>query len=140
MGIFDKIKNAIWGSSEPQNPNSQVDTSAGPIAASAATIATIQSVAPAPAIFASAERIVDIESVLDAAVIKKGQKLNWRTSIVDLMKSLNLDSSFSNRKQLASELGYDGNMKNSSKMNVWLHKQVLLRLKDSGGKLPPEFH
>jgi hypothetical protein len=81
---------------------------------------------------------VDVAAILDAAVKKKRQKLKWRTSIVDLMKALDLDSSLPSRKELARELGYDGEMKSSAKMNVWLHKQVIQKLKDNGGKIPPD--
>ena len=67
-----------------------------------------------------------------------GQKLNWKTSIVDLMKALGLDSSLSNRKELAQELGYTGDMNDSAAMNVWLHKQVIAKLKANGGKVPAD--
>jgi hypothetical protein len=67
---------------------------------------------------------------------KKGQKLDWRKSIVDLMKLLDLDSSLSARKELAQELGYTGDMKDSARMNVWLHKQVMQKLAENGGKVP----
>ncbi|MEH0056826.1 DUF3597 domain-containing protein [Brucella abortus] len=67
---------------------------------------------------------------------KSGQALNWKTSIVDLIKALGLDSSLQHRKELAQELGYTGDINDSATMNVWLHKQVIQKLKDSGGKLP----
>ncbi len=75
-------------------------------------------------------------TILDAAVAKSGQKLNWKTSIVDLMKALGLDSSLEHRKELAKELGYTGDTGDSATMNVWLHKQVIQKLKDNGGKVP----
>jgi hypothetical protein len=82
---------------------------------------------------------VDVAPILDkAAAAHKGEKLEWRTSIVDLMKSLNIDSSLAARKELAKELGYTGDTNDSASMNVWLHKQVMSRLAASGGKLPPE--
>lgn len=77
-------------------------------------------------------------AILDAAVKGSGQKLNWRTSIVDLMKALGLDSSLSARKELADELGYTGDKGDSAKMNIWLHKQVIQKLKDNGGKVPAD--
>jgi hypothetical protein len=76
--------------------------------------------------------VVDIETVLDSAAQKKSEKLNWRSSIVDLMKSL------SNRKELAKELGYSGDTNDSAAMNIWLHKQVMVRLAQNGGKVPGE--
>jgi hypothetical protein len=79
---------------------------------------------------------VDVAAVLDALAKKNKQKLNWRTSIVDLMKLLDLDSSQTARKKLAEELHYSGDMKDSAKMNVWLHKQVMIKLAANGGKVP----
>ena len=72
------------------------------------------------------------------AVKAKGEKLEWRTSIVDLMKALDIDSSFAARKELAKELGYTGDSNDSASMNIWLHKQVMTKLAANGGKLPPE--
>ena len=81
---------------------------------------------------------VDVAPILDKAVAAKGEKLAWRTSIVDLMKALDIDSSFTARKELAKELGYTGDSNNSASMNIWLHKQVMTKLAANGGKLPPE--
>ena len=81
---------------------------------------------------------VDVAPILDTAVAAKGEKLEWRTSIVDLMKALDIDSSFTARKELAKELGYTGDSNDSASMNIWLHKQVMTKLAANGGKLPPE--
>jgi hypothetical protein len=81
---------------------------------------------------------VDVAPILDKAVKAKGEKLEWRTSIVDLMKALDIDSSFSARKELAKELGYTGDSNDSASMNIWLHKQVMTKLAANGGKLPPD--
>jgi Domain of unknown function (DUF3597) len=81
---------------------------------------------------------VDVAAILDAAAKTKKQKLNWRKSIVDLMKLLDLDSSSAARKQLAKELNYTGDTKSSAKMNIWLHKQVMIKLAENGGKVPDE--
>lgn len=81
---------------------------------------------------------VDVEGVLTALAAKESQKLNWRTSIVDLMKLLDMDSSLSARKELAQELGYTGDMGDSATMNIWLHKQVMTKLAQNGGKVPKE--
>ena len=88
---------------------------------------------PAPA------QSVDVAAIVDkAAAAKKGEKLEWRTSIVDLMKALDIDSSLAARKELAKELGYTGDTNDSATMNIWLHKQVMAKLAANGGKLPPE--
>ena len=81
---------------------------------------------------------VDVAAIVDQAVAAKKEKLEWRTSIVDLMKEVDIDSSFSARKELAKELGYTGDSNDSATMNIWLHKQVMSKLAANGGKLPPE--
>jgi hypothetical protein len=81
---------------------------------------------------------VDVAAILDKAVAKKKEKLEWRTSIVDLMKALDVDSSLSARKELAKELKYSGDTNDSAAMNVWLHKQMMAQLAANGGKLPPD--
>ena len=86
----------------------------------------------------AAAATVDVAPILDAAVKAKKEKLEWRTSIVDLMKALDINSSFNARKELAKELGYTGDSKDSASMNIWLHKQVMAKLAANGGKLPPE--
>jgi hypothetical protein len=99
--------------------------------------------APAPASAGSAPaapaQSVDVAAIVDkAAAAKKGEKLAWRTSIVDLMKALDIDSSLTARKELAKELGYTGDTNDSATMNVWLHKEVMTKLAANGGKLPPD--
>jgi hypothetical protein len=106
----------------------------GPIDGGGAERAT----AAAPAAAKPAMAIVDVEVVLVEMAAKNPQKLNWRTSIVDLMKLLDLDSSLTARKELATELGYTGDTGDSAAMNVWLHKQVMKKLAESGGKVPDE--
>lgn len=153
MGIFDRIKNAIWGGSEKTAaPTTIADVSASPVTASATAVPSTPAAAPkapaAPTAQTSATApapapqpaggTVDVAAILDAAVKGSGQKLNWRTSIVDLMKALGLDSSLSARKELADELGYTGDKGDSAKMNIWLHKQVIQKLKDNGGKVPAD--
>lgn len=151
MGIFDKIKSAIWGG-EAAAPTTIASTSAKPATASATAAPAAptpapktESAAPAPAPTqaqapapAPAGGAVDVAAILDAAVKASGQKLDWKKSIVDLMKALKLDSSIGARKELADELGYTGDKNDSAKMNVWLHKQVIQKLKDNGGKVPAD--
>lgn len=79
---------------------------------------------------------VDVAGILDFKNSVRDEKLNWRTSIVDLMKLLGLDSSLTERKSLAAELGYTGDTSDSAGMNIWLHKQVLQKIVDNGGQLP----
>ena len=92
--------------------------------------------APAPTPQAAPAQSVDVEAVLSGIASKKGSDLNWRTSIVDLMKLLDLDSSLDNRKELATELGYTGAKDGSAEMNIWLQKAVMRELEKNGGTVP----
>jgi hypothetical protein len=83
---------------------------------------------------------VDVEKILEDRSSANAEKLNWRTSIVDLMKLLALDSSLGARKTLAAELHYAGDMNDSAGMNIWLHKQVMSKLAANGGKVPADLH
>lgn len=131
MGIFDKIKSAIWGEAQAATPEPTATDAGAPSVVDPA--APSSSATPTSAQTAST---VDVGAILDAAVAKNGQNLNWKTSIVDLMKALGLDSSLEHRKELAKELGYTGDVSDSSAMNVWLHKEVIQKLKDNGGTIP----
>jgi Domain of unknown function (DUF3597) len=93
--------------------------------------------APASAGTASAAG-VDVEAVLTQLAQHNKEKLDWRHSIVDLMKLLNLDSSLTARKELAKELHYSGDTNDSAAMNIWLHKQVMIKLAENGGKVPAD--
>lgn len=129
MSIFGKIMSAIFGS----QPASAAP--AGGAASPGAPAGAPGASAPAAVPMAA----VDVAAIVDkAAAAHKGEKLEWRTSIVDLMKALDIDSSLAARKDLAKELGYGGDMNDSASMNVWLHKQVMSKLAANGGKLPPE--
>jgi hypothetical protein len=130
MSIFGKIMSAIFGTKAEAAPAGG-GAAAGGAAAGGSTSGSAAA-APAPA------ATVDVAPILDKAVAAKGEKLAWRTSIVDLMKALDIDSSFSARKELAKELGYTGDSNDSASMNIWLHKQVMTKLAANGGKLPPE--
>ena len=81
---------------------------------------------------------VDVAAVLTGLAEKNPQKLDWRHSIVDLMKLLGLDSGLASRKQLADELHYTGDKDDSASMNIWLHKQVMQKLAENGGKVPDD--
>ena len=104
-------------------------------AATAPATAAAPTPAPAPAA-AAAPPVVDVETVLETMAAGTNQKLDWRNSIVDLMKLVGIDSSLANRRALAQELGYTGDMNDSATMNVWLHKQVLRKLSENGGHVP----
>ena len=108
-------------------------TAASPASGSAPAPSAGSSSAPA-----APAQSVDVAPILDKAVKAKGEKLEWRTSIVDLMKALDIDSSLSARKELAKELGYTGDTNDSASMNIWLHKQVMTKLAANGGKLPSD--
>jgi hypothetical protein len=137
MSIFSAIKDAIFGhkASAPVTPSQpgspRQPTSAAPSAATPAA-----SGIPASPANARWDREVDVEMVLESMASKNPQQLNWRTSIVDLMKLLGIDSSLDNRKSLAHELGYTGSTADSATMNVWLHKRVMEELQKNGGKVP----
>lgn len=93
---------------------------------------TGSAVAPA----GGAAATVDVEKVCADLAAKNSEKLDWKKSIVDLMKLLGLDSSLKHRQELAKELGYKGDMNDSASMNIWLHKQVMTKLAENGGKVP----
>jgi len=133
MGILSAIKEKLLGKSEPAKPAVTTSAPAG------ATSAAIASAAGKAALEKEAAKQVDIVAVLEAAVKAKGVKLNWRESIVDLMKALDLDSSLSARKELAADLKYTGTYPDgSAEKNIWLHKQLMKTLAENGGKIPSE--
>ena len=130
MSIFGDIMSAIFGRSASAAPSGS--------AASSSTSTSGTQAQGAPGAKPGAQANVDVAAVLDGLAKQKKQKLNWRTSIVDLIKLLDLDSSATARKHLANELHYQGDMKHSAKMNIWLHKQVMIKLAENGGKVPDE--
>lgn len=126
MSIFGKIMGAIFGTS------ASATTPASTPAPGAAPAGSTPAAGAAPA------DSVDVAAILDKAVAAKGEKLEWKTSIVDLMKALDIDSSLTARKELAKELGYTGDTSDSASMNIWLHKQMMAKLAANGGKLPAD--
>jgi hypothetical protein len=121
MGLFNNLMSKIFGTassaaaSQPSSPGSAGSGGASPAA-----------------------QTVDVAAVLDGLAAKNPEKLDWKHSIVDLMKLVGMDSSLTARKQLAAELNYTGNPNDSASMNVWLHKEVLKKLSENGGKVPQE--
>jgi hypothetical protein len=148
MTILGSIMSSILGGQAAPPPVPPSDQRLGEFRSATETAATAtpspgpQPRADAPATVAPpgspGTGQVDIAAVLDRMAAGASQKLNWRKSIVDLMKLLKLDSSLAARKKLAQELSYAGDTKDSAAMNVWLHKQVMLKLSEHGGKVPAE--
>jgi Domain of unknown function (DUF3597) len=133
MSIFGKIMGAIFGA-----PAGAADPAAASVETEPVNAPASSSTPSSTASGSTNDAAVDVAPILDKAVAAKGQKLNWKTSIVDLMKALDIDSSLTARKELANELGYAGDTGDSATMNIWLHKQVMAKLAANGGKLPPD--
>lgn len=161
MSIFDKIKNALFHrhAEAAETPAAAAPPTAGaapaptqavsPSSPNAPTSVVAEAApTPAPAVGApstpaasapaAAPANVDVAAIMDAAVKKSGQTLNWRTSIVDTLKALGLDSDIAARKELAKELNYTGDTGDSATMNVWLQKAVMKKLSENGGKVPAD--
>ena len=146
MSIFGKIASAIFGHRSvapgtatgslapgaPTSPGSATPGSSAP-GSSAAPSATTGSSAPGAA---KPITVAEVEAMISKVAAGQKEKFDWQRSIVDLMKLLNLDSSLHAREELAKELGYTGKLDGSAEMNVWLHKQVMTKLAESGGKVP----
>ncbi len=133
MGILSNIFAKIFPSSHAANTTGTPSTPA----ATAPGAAPNAPATPAPAAVAAMSE-VDVGQMLDGMAAKSPEKLNWKTSIVDLMKLLGLDSSLASRKELAQELHYTGDTNDSASMNVWLHRQVMNKVAANGGKVPAD--
>lgn len=160
MSIFDRIKDAIFGEANaaPSSQGSSMGSTAPASSAMPASQPPAQSGAATPAVntpqtsaahpvpqieggagySGNSRTPVDVESILDEAAKTSGQKLDWRHSIVDLMKALGMDASLGERKELAQELGYTGDADGSAKMNSFLHKALMKKLSENGGKVPAD--
>ena len=154
MSIFGSIMSGIFGHAQAQTAQAR-PAQAQPAQAAPRTAAPQQAQAgvaqspataqrqgpvtpPTPATAPQPAHAIDVEPILDNLASKKKEKLDWRHSIVDLMKALDLDSSLSARQELAMELHYTGNSSDSATMNIWLHKQVMTKLAENGGKVPED--
>ena len=133
MSILGTIVSTIFGHATAAPAGAAPGTAAAS-AGSSASAAPKPSSAPGAAPAAT----VDVAAILTKLAAGNKEKLDWQKSIVDLMKLLNLDSSLAARKQLAAELHYTGDMNDSASMNIWLHKQVMVKLAENGGKVPDE--
>ncbi len=130
MGLFSKIKDAIFG--HPKAAPTQTAQADKPVMPQMGEQPQATPVQPQ-----AASQPVDVEAVLTDMAAEQGeQNLNWRTSIVDLLKVLNIDPSLDNRKELAREFGYTGELNGSAEMNIWLHKRVVQNLEGEGAKVP----
>ena len=146
MSVFGKIASAIFGHRSvapgtataslapgaPKSPGSSSPGSSAP-ASSAAPTSTARAAAAGAG---KPITIAEVEAMISKVAAGQKEKFDWQRSIVDLMKLLNLDSSLHAREELAKELGYTGRLDGSAEMNVWLHKQVMTKLAESGGKVP----
>jgi Domain of unknown function (DUF3597) len=142
MGLFSNLMSKIFShapatapaaTSVPApatGPGGQPTAAAQPPPAPAATAAPGAPKPPMP--------VVDVAAILDGLAAKNPEKLDWKRSIVDLMKLVGMDSSLSSRKELATDLHYTGDQSDSASMNIWLHKEVLKQLSENGGKVPSE--
>ena len=128
MSIFGSIRDAIFGKAKAAPAQRPAQTPAQQPNAMPQMQAPQQQ-QPAPA------QDVDVDAVLAQAASAKGEKLNYQSSIVDLMKLLDLDASLDNRKELATELGYAGAKDGSAEMNIWLHRRVMEELEKNGGRV-----
>jgi hypothetical protein len=133
VSIFGNIMSAIFGHSSSA---AAATPAAGASASPQAAPAPAQPAAAPPPTASAAP--VDVTAIMDGLAAKSSEKLDWRRSIVDLMKLINLDSSLAARKELAQELNYTGDTNDSASMNIWLHKQVMTKLAENGGKVPDE--
>jgi len=142
MGILSNIFRKIFPSSHPAAAQAKPQATPGSMQSQPAQTAqqTSPQAAPRPATAppAAPMEMVDVEAILNKMAQSAGQPLNWRSSIVDLLKLLNLDSSLQSRKELAQELDYKGDTGDSASMNIWLHRQVMNRLAANGGKVPAD--
>jgi hypothetical protein len=134
VGIFDKIRDSIFGDRKA-TPAAGSPSFSGVSSGSSSTAATPPPAAPTPAATMSQ---VDVEAMLEAKAKNFPRKVNWRTSIVDLMALVGIENSLAERRELAKELGYTGDMNDTAPMNIWLHKQVMRKLAENGGKVPAD--
>lgn len=135
MGLFGKMMDKIFrGGATAEAPHDAYKP--GQSNESRVAAAQRQGVPVGTATATATAPDVDVAAVLDGMAAKNSEKLDWKHSIVDLMKLVGMESSLAERKELAKELGYTGDMNDSAKMNIWLHKEVMKKLAENGGKVP----
>ena len=144
MGLFSGIMNKIFGHAPAASATvipalstpTPTPVPADIALADAAAAAPVETAPPVVDVVAPV--VVDVAAVLDDLAKQNSEKLDWKKSIVDLMKLVGMDSSLASRKELAEDLGYTGDMHDSAKMNVWLHSEVIKQLAANGGKVPAD--
>jgi hypothetical protein len=136
MSLLGNLLGTILGKGAQPKPTATTPAST-PIPASTPAAPSTTATTPSASAPASAQP-VDVTAILDGLAAKNPEKLDWRHSIVDLMKLVGIDSSLHARKELAKELNYSGNTDDSATMNIWLHKQVIQKLAENGGKVPAD--
>ena len=132
MGLFNTLMTKLFSYASTPAASSAPQSAPASTPSSAAAAPAAAPVANAPA------QSVDVAAILNALAAKNSEKLDWKHSIVDLMKLVGMDSSLSARKELADDLHYSGDKSDSAKMNMWLHKEVLKKLSENGGKVPAD--
>jgi 3-oxoacyl-ACP reductase-like protein len=143
MSIFETLKNAIFGQQPSSSQSTAATAGTGAPARAAAGIPAGAASSAAPSAGGPAQGAMSrqaLESHLQQLSARNQQKLNWQTSIVDLMKLVNLDPSLANRMQLAHELGYRGSTSDTAQMNIWLHEAVMTKLAEEGGRAGGGLH
>ena len=141
MGLFNTLMSKIFSHAPSGAPAAESSTPSLPTATDlAATSAVAPAAVPAPTSVAAAASApaqpVDVAAILDQLASKNSEKLDWKHSIVDLMKLVGMDSTLSARKEFAQDLHYSGDINDSAAMNIWLHKEVMKKLAENGGKVP----
>ena len=126
MGLFNNLMSKIFSHATP------------PVATSTIAGQPVSAAGAATAVAAPPTPVVDVAAILNGLAVKNPEKLDWKRSIVDLMKLVGMDSSLTARKELAKDLHYTGDTNDSASMNVWLHQEVLTQLAKNGGKVPQE--
>ena len=139
MGLFSTLLSKVFGG-QPVKAEIKTEIPASTASAPAVSTPATATTAQTSGVFTpvKAIEIVDVTAILDALAKKNPEKLDWKKSIVDLLKLVDMDSSLSARKELAEELNYTGDVKDSAKLNVWLHKEVLKKIAANGGNVPAD--
>ena len=138
MGLFSGIMSKIFGQKPAATPSAAPLVAAMPPAVESTSVVTPTPASSTTAPVAPPPPVVDVAAVLDELAAHHAEKLDWRRSIVDLMKLVGMDSSLASRKELARDLQYTGDTSDSAKMNVWLHREVIKQLAANGGKVPAD--
>ena len=135
MNVFGKLMDRIFSRKKQDAPAAA--PAPAPMSPATGTVSpgATTAVATPPSV---PTQEVDVEAVLEELAAQRGEKLNWRTSIVDLMKLVGMESSLAERRELADELGYTGDTSDTARMNMWLHKEVMRRMAANGGRVPAD--